>query len=168
MTEEDRRFLTRLCAQLEEHFPNVIAGFEGFAHSYLGGERDGFLAIEVFNVTVGQADELQRMEEDLTEKHFLGGGALVAVSTWTPEETREHFAADVAILGVARDTGFVVAEVHIDEADKELFRAAVAEGRVEEIVWTRAEDETALSWLEEYIKPSVSKKAANGGLALAA
>jgi len=96
MTDQDREFLESLCAHLEEWFPGVTAGFEGLVTPYLGGERDGFLVVEAFNVPGDRLEEVLCAGEALAFEHLEKGGAFVTFSLWTPGETREHFLEDVA------------------------------------------------------------------------
>ncbi len=102
MTDQDREFLTRLCAHLEERFPGVVAAHEGFVKPYLGGDRDGFLVVEVFNVPEDQMEEVLREGEALTYEHLMKGGGFATFSLWTPEETRQHFQHDLRAIADSR------------------------------------------------------------------
>ena len=98
MTDRDRFFLAKLCTELNQRFPGVSAGFEGFVSLYLGGERDGFLLVEVFNVPENQMESVLKFGESLTHDHVMAGGAFVTLNLWTPEETQESFQDDLLAL----------------------------------------------------------------------
>lgn len=98
MTEQEREFVLGLCSKLEEHFPGVMATFEGFITPWLGGEDDGFLTIEVFNVSEDDMEAVLCLAEDLARTRLAGEGSFITFSLWTPEETQEHFLEDVAAV----------------------------------------------------------------------
>jgi hypothetical protein len=98
MTDDDRAFVEKLCVDLEAKFSGVTAAHEGFKSSYLGGERDGFLVVEVFNVPDGRIEEVLRAGEALAFEHLMKGGGFVTFSLWTPEETTKYFQADLQEL----------------------------------------------------------------------
>lgn len=102
MTKKDRAFLKALCAEIEERFPNVLAAFEGFVTSYLGGEADGFLTLEVFNVPEEQRAEIRSFGESRALEHLMSGGGFVVASLWDAEETARLFSDDILKIREAR------------------------------------------------------------------
>jgi hypothetical protein len=98
MTNHDREFLLEVCDSLEREFPGVKAAFEGFVTPWLGGERDGFLVVEVFNVAAANMEAVLRLGEALASRHLDQDGAFVVFSLWTREETAQYFEADVEEL----------------------------------------------------------------------
>jgi hypothetical protein len=95
MTNHDRQFLELLCDALQDRFPGVTAAFEGFRTRYLGGERDGFIMVEVFGVPAETAEAVLQAGERMVRDHLQKGGSFIALSLWTPEETRENFQRDL-------------------------------------------------------------------------
>lgn len=102
MTGRDKGFLAEVCEAIESRFPGVTAAYEGFRTPDLGGPRDGYLVVEVFNVAADDFEALLSFAEDWSERHFAEGGGLTVFGTWTPEETAEHFSADVQAVLAAR------------------------------------------------------------------
>ena len=94
--DQDRDFMRRLCRELDARFPGVKAAFEEFLSPDLGGERDGFLVVEVFNVPQAESEAVLEAAEAMAYDHLLAGGAFITLSLWTPEETQQHFAEEVA------------------------------------------------------------------------
>ena len=102
MTEKDRNFLSSVCARLEDQFPGLTAGFEGFRKSYLGGECDGFFVVEVFDVPDDKIEDILTAGEAMAREHLLKGGIFVTFNLWDPEETLESFLEDVEALKQSR------------------------------------------------------------------
>ena len=98
MRDEEREFLYEVCDRLEKQFRGVKAAFEGFVTPWLGGERDGFLVVEVFNVAAANMEAVLRWGEALASRHLDQDGAFVVFSLWTPEETTKYFQADLQEL----------------------------------------------------------------------
>lgn len=98
MTDRDRLFLANLCTELNRRFPGVSAGFEGFVSPYLGGDCDGFLLVEIFNVPENQMESVLKFGESLTRAHLMAGGAFVTLNLWTPEDTQASFQDDLLAL----------------------------------------------------------------------
>ena len=96
MDYKDRDFLGDMVLEIEERFPSVMAGFDGFTEAFLGREQDGFLSVEVFNVSEESYEEVLSFCEGKAKKHFLNGGAFVVFNLWSVEETDEHFRRTVA------------------------------------------------------------------------
>ncbi len=136
----DRGFLNRTCQLLEARHPGVLAGFEDFETSYLGGPRDGFLVVEVFNVADHFAEELLAYGENLASKYFDEGGRLVSFNLWTPEETRDYFGRDILRMQMNRVYRRTVTEtVHMAVGSSRSLFATSCEfpmGRQEECSWT--------------------------------
>jgi hypothetical protein len=91
MDYKDRDFLRAMVLEIEGRFPSVMAGFDGFTEAFLGGEQDGFLSVEVFNVSEESYEELLGFCEGKAKRHFLNGGAFVVFNLWSEEETHLHF-----------------------------------------------------------------------------
>ena len=102
MTQEEQEFLSGLCAELERTFRGVTAAFEDFVSGGLGGPRDGYLIVEIFNVPEDKLEDLSRARNELTFDYFDHGGRPVIFGLWTCEETEAHFADDVACIMQAR------------------------------------------------------------------
>ncbi len=117
MTPDDRKFMMTLCGKLEAAFASISAGFEGFVSPHLGGERDGFLVVEVFNVPEEQMEEVLGFGERLAYDHLMAGGGFVTLSPWTPEETRQHFPNDLLRINLM---GSAMAALHEAE-DGDIF-----------------------------------------------
>ena len=94
MTTRDRAFMTRLCAKIEEAYPETVAIFEGSAHPDLQSPDDGYLYVEILNMPTARWEEFLAFAEPLTAAHFFDGGGMVVLNLWSPEETMAHFAED--------------------------------------------------------------------------
>ncbi len=100
MNLNDRNFLGKMCQMLESRFPGVVAAYEGFATTDLGGDDDVPM-VEVFNVPDSGALSLVKVAAAMITDHIMAGGSFAAVSTWTSEES-EEFAADIVAIKHAR------------------------------------------------------------------
>ena len=94
--------LDRLCQELERAFPEVLAAIDGFRTPFLGGTRDGFRVVEVFNVTDTKAEEILSFAERLASRHFDETGELLTFSVWDCQQTRELFEEDVLAIEMSR------------------------------------------------------------------
>ena len=83
--------IRRICTQVEERFPSIVAEFEKLPAPYLGGEHDGCITVELFDVTDGERDDVLRYANQLGIQHLMAGGKGIVFSDWTPEETEEYF-----------------------------------------------------------------------------
>ena len=102
MTQDEREFLSELCAELQRRFPGVIAAFEDFVSGELGGPRDGYLVVEILNVPDDKLERLSAARGELTFDYFDHGGRPVIFGLWTCEETEAHFIDDVTCIMQAR------------------------------------------------------------------
>ena len=107
MTELDRKFLSQLCNELEATSPGVVAGFEGFVTSHLGDAGDGFLVVEVFNVSPDKADDVLQFAEARARTYFDQGGGIISFGVWTQEETQTHFKQDVEAIRLCHTPAWV-------------------------------------------------------------
>ncbi len=108
---EQERHLSEICAALEAQFHGIVAAFEGFVTSYLGGPRDGFPVIEVFRVPPERAEEVLGFAEPLARGYFDSYGAIISFGLWTPDETQALFVADLASIEQQRKPQWVMANL---------------------------------------------------------
>ena len=115
MTEKDRQFLAQACTELEARFSGVVAAYQGFVAPLLGGPRDGYLVIEVFNARPESTEDVLTVGEELAGRYFDEGGAATVFNVWTPEQTAARFSEDVAaILAASAPEQEVAVVLHCD------------------------------------------------------
>ena len=111
MTSNEHDLLAVLCAELQAGFPGTVVAFEGFLTPYLGGDRSGVSVVEAFGVSPEDESAFLRRAEALADECCDGGGPLVVFSLWTPQETREHFEADLRAIRAAREARYSAGDV---------------------------------------------------------
>lgn len=102
MAETDREFLSKVCSDLEKRFPGLSAAFERFVTGYLGGQRDGFRIIEVFNVIPEQLEQVWSVAQELVGESKCSDGSSVMFHLWDAAETATYFRDDVEAIEKSR------------------------------------------------------------------
>jgi hypothetical protein len=88
-------FRIELCRLVEEKFPGVTAGMDGFVTNFLRSESDGFQLVHIFNIPEKDVDALLAYCQPLAQKHLLDGGDFVVCCAHNVEETEIYFRRDV-------------------------------------------------------------------------
>jgi len=96
--ENDLKVLQSICSSIEARFPHVTAAFDGFVSPELGGPRDGYMVIEVFNVPSDQEDDLLDFAETKAEEASRADLRPISFGLWSKEETRTYWDQDLKTL----------------------------------------------------------------------
>jgi len=136
MIGSEREFLLSICHRLERRFPFLVAAFDGFTTPYLGGERDGFLVVEVFRVPDDRLEEVLIFAESLVSHWVSMGGRFVTFSLWSPQETRKHFQREVSLIELGRLSAWLPNRPETDALSFEVPETLMARSRAVTQSWS--------------------------------
>ncbi len=96
MKDADRRDAALLCITIMDKYAKdgISSGFDDMEVGYLGGDEDGYITLEVFNVPETKYAEVQEFIERLTCNRIMEYKTPIVASIWIKGETREYFRKD--------------------------------------------------------------------------